>query len=66
MEEKKAIKKQLYEHGETAFTRQGSTRSRTQAKSSFAFSAADGQKPGELIRQGKWGQNRYYFFRLMI
>ena len=54
VEEKKELRKKRYDHGETAFTRQGSTRSRTMAKSSFAFSAADGQKPGELIRQGKW------------
>merc|ERR1712227_247266 len=39
---------------ETPFDRASnmSTRSRTKVKFSFAFSSADNQKPGEMIRQG--------------
>ena len=40
-------------NAETAFSRKGSRRSTTRAKSAFAFSSAEeGKKPGELIRQG--------------
>ena len=57
--EKAELKKKMADGlAETPFDRASnmSTRSRTKVKSSFAFSAADNQKPGEMIRQG-WDNN---------
>ena len=57
--EKAELKKKMADGlAETPFDRASnmSTRSRTKVKSSFAFSAADNQKPGEMIRSG-WDNN---------
>ena len=61
--EKAELKKKMADQNlaETPFDRASnmSTRSRTKVKSSFAFSAADNQKPGEMIRSG-WDSNKRY------
>ena len=69
--EKAELKKKMADGlAETPFDRASnmSTRSRTKVKSSFAFSAADNQKPGEMIRQG-WDNNsktRYLYYSSKI
>jgi len=69
--EKAELKKKMADGlAETPFDRASnmSTRSRTKVKSSFAFSAADNQKPGEMIRQG-WDNNsktRYLYYSSRI
>ena len=63
--EKAELKKKMADQNlaETPFDRASnmSTRSRTKVKSSFAFSAADNQKPGEMIRSG-WDSNKRYLY----